>query len=157
MFTGRLNLWLVGLGMAAGRILLMLSSQAAAEGRGLHSHHRVFLLWFSNRATTVLWKGSLALWHPDYLFWCVCFLIASDLSHCMGVLLLDQMQEKKWEHMWDVGTGKRNCPLRQQPAAKIDKVCCESAPRARGGFSSIPVCWWLSCRVRLQQSYLTAA
>lgn len=61
MFRGRLNVRFVELGMAAGPVLFMLNAlwlQAAAEGRGLHSHHSVFLpfplLWLSNRETTVL-------------------------------------------------------------------------------------------------------
>lgn len=33
--------------------------------------------------------------------------------------MLDQMQENKWEHMWEAGRAKRNCLLRQQPAVNI--------------------------------------
>lgn len=53
---------------------------------------------------------------------------------------------------------KEKLPLAATACSEYKSLgACESAPRARGDFSSLPVCWWLSCLVRLEQSYLAAA
>lgn len=86
---------------------------------------------------SAFWKGSLLWWHLHYLFWCVLFSDHSWSESLHGCVIARSDARK------EVGTHVRGWSSREVASCNNSLQLrwksghCESAPRARGGFSCI--------------------